>query len=46
MDADLGTEYIWSSMTVGGGILHFRGQQIGLERIASTYSNPGSWRIR
>jgi len=46
MDTDLGAEYIWSSKTAGGATLHFRGQQIGLERIPSTYLKSGTWRMK
>jgi hypothetical protein len=46
MDIDLGLEYIWSSKTAGGATLHFKGQQVGIERIPSTYSRSGSWRIK
>ena len=46
MDTDLGPEYIWSSKTAGGAALQFRGQQVGIERIPSTYSRSGSWRMK
>lgn len=46
VDTDLGTEYIWTSKTAGGATLHFKEQQIGLERIPSTYSKSGTWRMK
>jgi prepilin-type N-terminal cleavage/methylation domain-containing protein len=46
LDTELGTEYSWNSRTTGGGTLSFKGQPIGLERVPSTFSTSGSWRVR
>lgn len=40
---DLGPEHTWSSKSAGGGTLHFKGQQIVLQRLPSTSSSPGTW---
>ena len=44
-DYDLG-DYSWSSRTVSGGVLNFRGQQIELDRAPSTSSAPGRWKMK
>ena len=46
VNTDLGAEYTWSSKTTGGGTLHFRGQQTVIERIPSTCSQSGTWRLK
>ena len=46
VDHDLGPAYGWSGKTAGGGTLNFNGQEIELERLPSTSTHPGSWRIK
>lgn len=46
VDCDLGPGNNWSSKTAGGGTLHFKGQQIEIERLPSTSSTPGTWRMK
>lgn len=46
VDYDLGPGNKWSSRTAGGGTLHFKGQQIEIERLPSSSSAPGTWRMK
>ena len=41
---DLGTDYIWSGLGIGGGTVTFRGAPLTLTRTASANSQPAQWR--
>lgn len=46
IDSDLGTDYKWSpKANIDGGILHFKDQMIKLQRIPSTETAAGRWKI-
>ena len=45
-DYDLGPDYRWnSSAEIDGGKLYFKGEEIKLDRTASTALSPGNWEI-
>lgn len=45
VDKNLGSGYWWTppGPTTSAGILHYKSQSIGLDRIASTRNSVGSW---
>ena len=46
IDYDLGPDYRWkSSAEIDGGKLYFKGEEINLDRTASTALSPGNWEI-
>ena len=46
IDYDLGANYRWKSAAeIDGGKLYFKGEEIKLDRIASTSVSPGNWEI-
>ena len=46
IDYDLGPDYRWkSSAEIDGGKLYFKGEEIKLDRTASTAGSPGNWEI-
>jgi prepilin-type N-terminal cleavage/methylation domain-containing protein len=46
IDYDLGPDYRWkSSAEIDGGKLYFKGEEIKLDRTASTALSPGNWEI-
>ena len=45
-DYDLGPDYRWKSAAeIDGGKLYFKGEEIKLDRTASTAGSPGNWEI-
>ena len=47
LDINLGAEYHWNpAANIGGSTLHFRTGKAVLERISSTNTVPGKWRIK
>ena len=45
-DYDLGPDYRWKSTAeIDGGKLYFKGEEIKLDRTASTAGSPGNWEI-
>ena len=43
---DLGPDYLWKSTAeIDGGKLYFKGEEIKLDRTASTAGSPGNWEI-
>jgi prepilin-type N-terminal cleavage/methylation domain-containing protein len=45
VDYDLG-DYSWSFRTAIGGSLNYRGEQFELDRVPSTSSAPGRWKMK
>ena len=46
IDYDLGKDYQWKSTAeIDGGKLYFKGEEIKLDRNASTALSPGNWEI-
>jgi prepilin-type N-terminal cleavage/methylation domain-containing protein len=46
IDYDLGPDYRWqSSAEIDGGKLYFKGEEIKLDRTASTALSPANWEI-
>ena len=46
IDYDLGADYRWNTAAeVDGGKLYFKGEEIKLDRIASTLLSPAKWEI-
>jgi prepilin-type N-terminal cleavage/methylation domain-containing protein len=46
IDYDLGADYRWKSTAeIDGGKLYFKGEEIKLDRIASTIISPAKWEI-
>ena len=46
INTDLGPDYSWNpAVKKGGGTLHFRAGNAVLQRISSTNTAPGKWRI-
>ena len=47
INTDLGTEYRWTpAEKIDGGTLQFRSGMFNIERIPSSNTTPGKWRIK